>query len=386
MAKPAIIQSNNPPPKCDIFCRVVDNFGDIGVCWRLARQLAHSHGWHVRLWVDDWAVAGKIIQALNPVMPSGGQIVEQITLQLWPSEQQAFSAEDIPHIVIEAFACELPLVYQKAMQHNAPIWINLEYLSAEAWVAQYHALPSIHPQLGLRKYFFFPGFDAGTGGLLREDGLQQARLALLNSSAAQAAFWQSLGLAPHNSLRVSLFCYPTAPVISLLQALSSSPQNVQLLVPLGVATEDIKAYFAVDSLQVGDTLSQQQLSVHIIPFLSQAQYDQLLWLCDINFVRGEDSWVRALWAARPFIWLPYVQTENTHLDKLQAFLDVYAEHQPSLQQAHFAWSGAGFSAALWDSLYQQLPELQQHAQAQTANFAKMADLATKLVIFCKNYS
>ncbi len=386
MAKPPLIQTKNPAPKCDIFCRVVDNFGDIGVCWRLARQLAHSRGWQLRLWVDDWAVAGKIIAGLNPVTPSGGQVVEQITLQLWPSEQQAFSAEDIPHIVIEAFACELPLAYQNAMQQRAPIWINLEYLSAESWVAEYHALPSIHPQLGLRKYFFFPGFAARTGGLLREDGLEEARLALLNSSAAQAEFLQSLGLPIQNSLRVSLFCYPTAPVISLLEALSSSPQNVQLLVPNGVATDDIKTYFAVDSLQVGDTLKQQQLSVHIIPFLSQTQYDQLLWLCDINFVRGEDSWIRALWAARPFVWLPYVQAENAHLDKLQAFLDVYAEHQPSLQQAHFAWSGAGFSAALWDSLYQQLPELQQHAKTQSAHFAKNEDLATKLVIFCENYS
>ncbi len=43
----------NKPITCDIFCAVVDNYGDIGVCWRLARQLAHEHGMTVRLWVDD---------------------------------------------------------------------------------------------------------------------------------------------------------------------------------------------------------------------------------------------------------------------------------------------------------------------------------------------
>ena len=40
---------------CDIFCSVIDNYGDIGVCWRLARQLAHEHGLSVRLWTDDLA-------------------------------------------------------------------------------------------------------------------------------------------------------------------------------------------------------------------------------------------------------------------------------------------------------------------------------------------
>ena len=39
----------------DIFCSVVDNFGDIGVCWRLARRLSAGLGQQVRLWVDDLA-------------------------------------------------------------------------------------------------------------------------------------------------------------------------------------------------------------------------------------------------------------------------------------------------------------------------------------------
>ena len=36
----------------DVFCRVVDNYGDAAVCWRLARQLADEHGARVRLWID----------------------------------------------------------------------------------------------------------------------------------------------------------------------------------------------------------------------------------------------------------------------------------------------------------------------------------------------
>ncbi|HET9045379.1 MAG TPA: elongation factor P maturation arginine rhamnosyltransferase EarP, partial [Casimicrobiaceae bacterium] len=36
----------------DVFCKVVDNFGDAGVCWRLARQLVAEHDLAVTLWID----------------------------------------------------------------------------------------------------------------------------------------------------------------------------------------------------------------------------------------------------------------------------------------------------------------------------------------------
>ncbi|MBY0444112.1 MAG: elongation factor P maturation arginine rhamnosyltransferase EarP, partial [Burkholderiales bacterium] len=42
----------NNTVRWDIFCRVIDNYGDIGVCWRLARQLSFEHGFAVRLMVD----------------------------------------------------------------------------------------------------------------------------------------------------------------------------------------------------------------------------------------------------------------------------------------------------------------------------------------------
>ena len=84
----------------DIFCRVVDNFGDIGVCWRLARQLARTSGANaVRLWVDDLHSFARIEPKLgcrvNPEPLDGVDIVH------WTSP-----APDLtPHeVVIEAFA------------------------------------------------------------------------------------------------------------------------------------------------------------------------------------------------------------------------------------------------------------------------------------------
>ena len=141
----------------DIFCTVIDNFGDIGVCWRLAKQLAHEHGKTVRLWVDDLVSFSCIAPQVVPAVQR--QVFQQVEICLWSTLPKAVEPADV---VIEAFACELPEVYVTAMLQMAkqPVWINLEYLSAESWVAQYHGLPSPHPRLPLSKTFFFPGFVA----------------------------------------------------------------------------------------------------------------------------------------------------------------------------------------------------------------------------------
>lgn len=56
----------NEPVACDLFCAVIDNFGDIGVCWRLARQLADEHGWQVRLLVDDLHTFVRLVPEVDP--------------------------------------------------------------------------------------------------------------------------------------------------------------------------------------------------------------------------------------------------------------------------------------------------------------------------------
>ena len=152
-----------PPFDWDIFCCVVDNFGDIGVTWRLARQLkregniaAHGDEVQVRLWVDDLASFARIAPGLQPALAQ--QQLDGVSICHWPA--QDFPATDAADVVIEAFGCPLPDSYLAAMVGRArkPVWINLEYLSAEDWVAGCHGLASPHPQLPLTKHFFFPGF------------------------------------------------------------------------------------------------------------------------------------------------------------------------------------------------------------------------------------
>ena len=157
-------------PRWEIFCQVVDNFGDIGVCWRLATDLARRGGGAVRLWVVEWEALRRICPAATAVDERAGGSVQGVELRRWTS---AFVPLVPGEIVVEAFACELPTAQLEAMAalRQAPLWINLEYLSAEAWVAGCHGMASPHPRLPLVKHFFFPGFDAGTGGLPREADL-----------------------------------------------------------------------------------------------------------------------------------------------------------------------------------------------------------------------
>ena len=306
---------------CDIFCTVVDNYGDIGVCWRLARQLANEYGIIVRLWVDDLASFGKLcpeVLTSKPVQQHRG-----VEIRHWG----VIFNEVVPaQLVIEAFACELPERYVLAMAEQAhkPVWLNLEYLSAEDWVAGCHGLPSPHPRLPLVKYFFFPGFTKETGGLLLERDLLALRDAFLEDAVAQEEFWQGLAVPVRqkNEMRVSLFCYENPAVPGLLAYWAAAGQPVICLVPEGRVLPQLASFFG-KQLVAGDIVQQGGLRVHVLPFVAQEEYDKLLWACDCNFVRGEDSCVRAQWAGKPFIWHIYPQHDGVHMHKLHALLDLY---------------------------------------------------------------
>jgi uncharacterized repeat protein (TIGR03837 family) len=199
-------------------------------------------------------------------------------------------------------------------------WINLEYLSAEEWVERSHALPSPNPRLPLTKHYFFPGFTPRTGGLLREADLLARRDAFQREPGAQAAFWKALtgAVPPGGALKVSLFSYEGAPVAGLVEACARRRVPVWLVAPEGLAARALEAWSANREAE-----SCADVEAFVVPFLPQDRYDELLWACDVNFVRGEDSFVRAQWAARPFVWHIYPQREGAHWIKLTAFLDRY---------------------------------------------------------------
>ena len=279
----------------DLFCKVVDNFGDVGVCWRLAADLA-ARGQHVRLWCDDPA-------ALAWMAPHGAAGVEVVP---W---REPLPAVTPGQVVIEAFACDPPAAFVTAMAcaPRPPVWINLEYLSAETWVERCHGLPSPQhsgPGAGLTKWFFHPGFSPATGGLMREPGLLKAQ-----SCFDREPWLRDLGLSLRERERlVVVFCYGNPALQPLIQLLADEPTTLALTPGYAQA-------------QVHRMALPPSVRTHDLPFLSQCDFDRLLWSGDLNLVRGEDSLVRALWAGRPFLWQLYPQDDDAHLVKSEAFLD-----------------------------------------------------------------
>lgn len=371
----------------DIFCSVVDNYGDIGVTWRLARQLVAEHGCDVRLWVDDLRAFERMCPEIDVQRDQQSQA--GVEVRHWPAEWTGATAADV---VIAAFACQLPPDYMEAMaeRERPPLWMNLDYLSAEDWVVGCHRLPSVKFK-GVQKYFFFPGFRPGTGGLLREAGLLEQRRAFQQDTAAQHQFLHDMGIVPVAGARlISLFAYENAGLAAWLDVLSTGGYATHLLVPEGRILGDVQRWLGAEGLAVGDVHQRDALTVQVLPFVRQAQYDRLLWCCDFNAVRGEDSFVRAQWAGRPLLWHIYRQDEDIHLDKLDAFLELYtAALSPAARAALIAlwqaWNTDGDMALCWKMLAEHWPELNQHAESWCLEQALQADLATALVQFYESW-
>lgn len=371
----------------DIFCSVVDNYGDIGVTWRLARQLVAEHQCAVRLWVDDLRAFEKICPQIDSQKAS--QIQDGVQVRHWPVQWPDEAAADV---VIAAFACQLPHAYMDAMadRARAPLWLNLDYLSAEDWVGGCHGLPSVKFR-GVQKYFFFPGFQADTGGLLREAGLLEQRRDFQDRPQARLDFLKSLGVSPVAGSRlISLFAYENAGVASWLQALADDGQPTHLLVPEGRVLADVQRWLGEEPLAPGCPQVRQSLTVQVLPFVRQEDYDRLLWCCDFNAVRGEDSFVRAQWAGRPMLWHIYRQDEDIHLDKLEAFLGLYTRTlSPGAKAAVLAlwqaWNSEASMAEPWKNLLQYWPEVAAHAEQWCLEQGSQPDLAAALVQFYLNW-
>lgn len=364
----------------DIFCTVIDNFGDAAVSWRLAHQLANESGSFVRLWIDDLNTLAALVPEIDPSLSE--QCVKNIHVHQWNEKEIDSNTLKISNnldTVIATFGCHLPEVYLTAMatMRPPPRWINLEYLSAEPWVESCHLLPSPHPQLPITQTFFFPGFTRNTGGLLRERDLIQRRDAFQNDPAAQHDFWQHLGChLPQNAIKISMFGYSHAPVCDSLYAWAQSAKTVCCIIPqspLAKAAQTLPSWI------------KQKLHLQILPFLSQAEYDHLLWACDANFVRGEDSLVRALWAGRPTVWHIYPQEENAHVAKLDAFLDLQLAHADA-NTANIArnfahtWNGLQTDPNAALAWLRHVPPLKELQHSWTDALAAQPDLVAQLNI------
>jgi len=355
----------------DLFCRVIDNFGDIGVCWRLAADLA-ARGQQVRLWTDD-------ASALAWLAPQGCPGVQVRAWGGLPAPHEAPT-----QVLVEAFGCDVPPefiahgVHVSGTTGQKHLWINLEYLSAEGYVERCHRLPSPvqdSAATGGVKWFYYPGFTPATGGLLREADLleRQARF--------DATAWRrSRHPGADDACWISLFCYEPAALPALLAQCTRQP--VRLLATPGRATAATRAALREISEEKSPESPQEQrgqLSISYLPHCPQPAFDEMLWACDLNLVRGEDSLVRALWAGRPLVWQIYPQHDNAHHDKLLAFLD-WLQAPASLRQFHTSWNGLDNAPVVLPDTT-TLAQWAACVQAARTRLLAQDDLATQILGF-----
>ncbi|RRN45237.1 DUF2331 family protein [Lautropia dentalis] len=494
---PADGLASHAAPRCwHLLCQVIDNFGDAGVMWRLARQLRNEYGCTVRFFIDQpeimqqlapaWfqlpspcahlraptsastpasgaeqgdpaitasATAAETAAANAPPCPDGSLTIHPLhdspaliegadvivcgfQVRLPPAARAALKTRSIRPVPVAAQpASTQPAPPHRAPAHPAPartasahpapqvdasnpemhdgkgsalppLLLQLEYLSAEDWVEAGHGLPSLQPD-GLVEYFFNPGFTARTGGLLRERDLLAQRDAFL-ADPGNRLHWLARHGVQHapDELLVSVLCYASAPLLPPLKAwLTDMPpsdgpsgtngpcRRLHLLIP-GASTQPW-----LQPLHALAAAHPAHVKITPLPFLPQPEFDRLLWSCDLNLVRGEDSWLRALWAGKPWLWQAYPQTETTHLDKLEAFLQRCTRwlgigDNPTRQtaferwqQAMHAWNGA--PEALLTAILPWLHDLHEAttlAQRISDIGAREApDLAARLVAFARNH-
>lgn len=361
------------PLTCDIFCHVIDNFGDAGVCWRTARALAAEEGLAVTLYIDDIATLARIVPGINPEKRDG-QSVSGIEILGWEECLKREPAD----AVIETFGCRLPDAFEEAIaaknERGAHVaWLNLEYLSAEDWVEECHGLPSPHPRLAATKTFFFPGFTERTGGVVIERGLTEAREAWGGEEKAQ--FLKSLGADPQAPFTLFFFSYPEAPIEALAASLAADPRPLQVLAAPGAAGEKLGKAL--------EALHAPQVDFRPIPAVPQSSFDKVLWSADALIIRGEDSFVRAQLAARPFIWTIYKQEENAHIVKLKAFMDrIGVDFTPEARslwrEANLAWNECRWEPRHWKAFRDLAPALESGTRDWAQKLERLGSLAPKL--------
>ena len=362
-------------PTCDLFCRVIDNFGDAGVCWRLARRLLALGVGSVRLVTDHPDV-------LALIAPEAGSIVRVAEWNAFEREAAA-PGFDPAELVIESFGCRLPEAYDEALAkkraaakaagRTPPFYLNLDYLSAEDWVEESHDVVGLHPRLDLPKLWFFPGFTARTGGVVIEDGLMEAQAHFLSSE--RDAFLSSLGADPARRT-LFVFCYPVNRVETIAEGLRLAPAPWSVLIAPGAAGDRLEGL-----------LSQADRSRILpvrTPFLPQTEFDRLLWASDAAVIRGEDSFVRAQLAATPLLWSTYPTEDGAHRVKLDAWLGRFAPSLPEGLREDYVrasddWLEGALDAKAFANLLVRAPELARGFRAWREGLLANGDLGANIL-------
>ena len=160
------------PVTAGIWCRVIDNFGDAGVAWRLARSLKRDEGWCVTLIIDK----PETLAAFVPEVDAAGDACTALGIRVmrWNAAAERFfsKATTLPDVTVEAFSCRLPDGVEEALSHRFDMKptavFALDYLTAETYAEESNGLVSRHPPFRLSEDLCF-------SGIYRKNGRHRAR-------------------------------------------------------------------------------------------------------------------------------------------------------------------------------------------------------------------
>lgn len=362
------------PSGAVIFCRVIDNFGDAGVTWRLAKRL-RDLGLAVTLVIDAVDVLAKLVHELDPA--ASDATVRGIRIADWDAFEAEVSRGDLsriggvwPSLVFETFGCRLPDAVEAGLcDGRERLWVNLDYLSAEAWVEGSHMVWGLHPTLPVKKLWFFPGFTDKTGGLLIEDGLDEARRAF------DAPAWKRVHGLRADLRTLFFFAYPVNAIDRLAAGLKAAGEPLNIMLAPGEAGD------MLGRLLEGDA----RFHLVRLPFVPQEAFDDILRAADGAIIRGEDSFVRAQLAGTPLLWAVYPTEDKAHEIKLEAWLERFKAAWP--EGAGFEAYGA--AARHWvdgtlepvevKAWLEGLPVQKRAAEAWRESLLKRGDLARRIL-------
>ena len=289
-----------------VLCKVVDNFGDIGVVYRLCKQLLFINpGLKINLVIDDLSSFKKINSKINPKL--NFQNADGMDIYFW-NDAELCHKEFIKNdgeklcVILECFQCGRPewmekILFQEKLNRTVLI-IMIDYLTAEKYAEDFHCLKSLTRSAKVQKVNFMPGFTEKTGGLIIDSEWEKPEynkdgpvlfftyeknwspfVKAVSEWAKDNPFWQN---------KKSFLLAPGRGKKSFLDAWSSLPKALPLT---------------------------------NLDFMNQNEWDKMMKSSSVLFIRGEESLSRACLSGIPFVWHAYPQSEEYQLVKVNALLE-----------------------------------------------------------------
>ena len=354
-----------------ILCKVVDNFGDIGVVYRLAKQLKKINPENqINLIVDNLDSFNKICSGVQCGLPF--QQVEDLNVYDWNASDfchSAFSADDgaLMPVILECFQCGRPdwmerILFEEKLQRTVHI-IMIDYLTAEKYAEDFHCLQSLTRSAKVQKVNFMPGFTGLTGGLVIDEAWHELPVYKTDGPVLVFTYernWKNLS--------------------SALVQYCRSVKGCRILVAQGRGKE---------SIMQGLNLVEPDGSNYIeeLSYLNQTEWDEMMKTCSALVIRGEESMSRACLSGIPFIWHAYPQSDEYQLVKVKALLERMKQHfnDEDFKVVEKAWleinSPEDDSGNAYSDFFSAVPRLVSGFRDFARSIRKNGDLCVNLMTY-----